>query len=53
MASIQELRQKVIGRDYYLSSHAEEGMANDGLEREDIENAIFKGRIEKRQRMNA
>jgi hypothetical protein len=45
---LQKLRQKVIDRDYYLSSHAEEEMLNDELERTDIENAILKGRIEKR-----
>jgi hypothetical protein len=31
-----------------LSSHAEEEMLDDGLERPDIENAILKGRIEKK-----
>ncbi len=48
MASIQKIRQKIIDRAYYLSSHAEEEMANDGFERADIENAIFKGEIEKK-----
>lgn len=48
MASIQRIRQKIIGRAYYLSSHAEEEMANDFFERADVENAILKGRIEKK-----
>ena len=48
MASIQYLRQKIIDRTYYLSSHAEEEMLDDDLERLDVENAILKGRIEKK-----
>jgi hypothetical protein len=48
MASIQYIRQKVIDRAYYLSSHAEEEMLDDELERPDVENAILKGRIEKK-----
>jgi hypothetical protein len=31
-----------------MSSHAEEEMLDDGLERKDVENAILKGRIEKK-----
>ena len=42
------MRQKVIDRDYYLSSHAEEEMADDRLERKDIENAILRGKVDKR-----
>jgi len=45
---LQRLRQKVIDRAYYLSSHAEEEMNDDNLERIDIENAILKGKIQKR-----
>ncbi len=48
MASIQKIRQKIIDRAYYLSSHAEEEMANDRFERADVENAILKGEIEKK-----
>ena len=48
MVGIQIIRQKIIDRDYYLSSHAEEEMAADNFERADIEHAIFKGRIEKK-----
>jgi len=47
MVKIQAIRQKIIERDYYLSSHAEDEMVDDNLERGDIENAIFKGKIEK------
>lgn len=45
---LQQLRQKVIDRAYYLSSHADEEMREDQLERRDLENAILKGRIQKR-----
>ena len=48
MAAIQAIRQKIIDRAYYLSAHAEEEMVADGFERADIENAICKGRIEKK-----
>jgi hypothetical protein len=48
MARIQQIRQKIIDRAYYLSSHAEDEMLDDGLERKDIENAILKGRIQKK-----
>ena len=48
MAGIQKIRQKLVDRAYYLSSHAEEEMAADEFERADIEHAIFKGRIEKK-----
>ncbi len=48
MARIQRIRQNITNREYYLSSHAEDEMLNDGLERDDIENAILKGEIEKK-----
>jgi hypothetical protein len=48
MSILQRIRQKVIDKDYYLSSHAEEEAFDDGLERPDIENAILKGSIEKK-----
>jgi len=41
MTSLQAIRQKVIEREYYLSSHAEDEMIDDNLERDDIENAIL------------
>lgn len=48
MAILQRIRQRIIDREYYLSSHAEEEMLDDDLERKDIENAILKGRIDKK-----
>ncbi len=48
MAIIQRIRQKIIERDYYLSAHAEDEMIDDALERDDIEYAILKGRIQKK-----
>ena len=48
MSRIQRIRQKIIDRNYYISSHTEDEMLEDGLERDDIENAILKGRIERR-----
>lgn len=48
MATIQRIRQKIIDKDYYLSSHAEDEMLDEGLERDDIENAILRGRIQKK-----
>ena len=47
MVKIRRIQQKIIDREYYLSSHAEDEMLNDGLERSDIENAILKGQINK------
>ena len=48
MTRIQRIRLKISERAYYVSSHAEEEMLDDGLARDDIENAILKGRIEKK-----
>lgn len=48
MATLQRIKQKVIDRDYYLSSHAEDEMLDDRLERTDVENAILKGKIDKK-----
>jgi uncharacterized protein YjhX (UPF0386 family) len=48
MGTLQKIQQRIIDRDYLMSSHAEEEMVDDNLERKDIENAIFKGRIEKK-----
>jgi len=48
MTTLSRIRQKVVDRDYYLSSHAEEEMADDRLERKDIENAILRGKVDKR-----
>jgi hypothetical protein len=48
MSILQRIRQKVIDREYYLSSHAEEELLDDGLERKDIENAILKDRLKRK-----
>ena len=47
MSLLQKIRQKIIDREYYLSSHAEEELLDDALERQDIEHAILKGRVDK------
>lgn len=48
MSILQKIQQKIRERDYYLSSHAEDEMAADDLERTDVERAILTGRIEKK-----
>jgi hypothetical protein len=48
MSTIQRVRQKIQERNYYLSSHAEDEMIDDNLERVDVENAILKGRIQRK-----
>ncbi|MCX7012563.1 MAG: DUF4258 domain-containing protein [Candidatus Sumerlaeota bacterium] len=48
MSAIERIREKIRSRDYYLSSHAEEEMAEDGLERDDVENAILGGFVQKK-----
>ncbi len=48
MSGIQKIRQKILDRAYYLSSHAEDEMLDDGLERGDVENAILKGRVQRK-----
>jgi hypothetical protein len=45
---LQRIRQKIVDRDYYLSSHAEEEMHDDELERSDVEMAILQGKLQKR-----
>ena len=47
MTKLQKIRQKIIDRDYYVSSHAEDEMLDDDLDRDDLENAVLKGRIKK------
>lgn len=39
MSTIERIRRKILDRDYYLSSHAEEEMADDGFERTDLKDA--------------
>jgi len=53
MTTLSRIRQKVIDRDYYFSSHAEEEMADDRLERKDIENALLRGKVDKRMTRDA
>lgn len=48
MSIIEKIRAKICTRDYYLSSHAEDEMAEDGFERADMENAIARGFIQKK-----
>jgi hypothetical protein len=45
---LEKIREKIRHRDYYLSSHAEEEMAEDAFERPDVENAILQGFIQKK-----
>ncbi len=48
MALIDRIREKIRGRDYFLSSHAVEELAEDGFELRDMENALLTGFIQKR-----
>ena len=48
MKILKRIRQNIINRNYYLSSHAEEEMLDDDLERKDIENAILNGHVDKK-----
>ena len=48
MSLIDRIRRKIHDRAYYLSSHAEEEMAEDSFERFDVENAILHGKVDKR-----
>ena len=48
MTRIQRIRRKILDHAYYLSSHAEAEMLDDRLERRGIENAILKGRIQRK-----
>jgi hypothetical protein len=48
MSAIERIRAKIRLRDYYLSSHAEEEMIDDGFERSDVECVILKGVGEKK-----
>ena len=47
MAIINDIRDKIRNRDYFLSSHAEEEMGEDGFDRPDVEQAILDGFVEK------
>jgi hypothetical protein len=45
---IERIRQRIRDRDYFLSSHAEEEMADDIFERRDVENAILRGMVDRK-----
>lgn len=45
---IERIREKIRKRDYFLSSHAEDEMTEDGFERSDLEKAILGGFVEKK-----
>nr|VFK24357.1 MAG: hypothetical protein BECKMB1821G_GA0114241_100817 [Candidatus Kentron sp. MB]VFK34313.1 MAG: hypothetical protein BECKMB1821I_GA0114274_106716 [Candidatus Kentron sp. MB] len=42
MATLENIRQGIIHRDYYLSSHAEEEMLDDNLERKDVGDSHYR-----------
>jgi len=52
MGLLQRIRQKIIDRRYWISSHSEEEMYADDLERTDVEHALFNGTIDKRYRLD-
>lgn len=45
---IERIREKIRRRDYFLSSHAEDEMAEDEFERTDVEAAILGGLLDKK-----
>ena len=45
---IERMRRNIRSRDYYLSLHAEDEMAEDRFERADVENAILEGVLQKK-----
>jgi hypothetical protein len=47
MSVLERIRHKIRSRQYYLSAHAEEEMADDRFDRKDVEDAILRGFIEK------
>ena len=48
MSVLDRIREKVRARDYFLSSHAENELAEDGFDRADMENAILCGFVDRR-----
>lgn len=48
MSIIEKIRDKLRRRDYFLSSHSEDEMAEDGFDRADMENAILHGFVQKK-----
>lgn len=53
MPTIRDIQRKIRERAYFLSSHAEDEMLDDALERTDVENAILHGRLEKKMTEDA
>jgi hypothetical protein len=53
VSTIERIREKIRARDYYLSSHAEEEMAEDAFDRPDVENAILVGFMHKKMTRDA
>ncbi len=47
MRIIDRIRKAITNRDYRVSSHAAEELADDWLEFKDVESVIFTGTIEK------
>jgi hypothetical protein len=48
LSVIERIRDRIRTRDYYVSSHAEDEMAEDRFERADMENAILMGFVQKK-----
>jgi hypothetical protein len=53
VSTIERIRETIRERDYYLSLHAEEEMAEDAFERPDVENAFLRGFIHKKMTHDA
>ncbi len=52
MSVLERIKQCIRERNYLISSHAEEEMAEDGFERHDVENAILTGLIQRKLTMD-
>lgn len=48
MSVIEKIRRRIRDREYFLSSHAEDEMADDAFERRDVEHAILRGMVDKK-----
>ncbi len=48
MSLIEKIRERIRIRDYYLSLHAEQELAEDGFDRRDMEHASLTGFVEKK-----
>jgi hypothetical protein len=53
VSAIERIREKIRNREYYLSSRAEEEMAEDAFERRDVENAILCVFVDKKMTRDA